>query len=329
MISRWSSPIATAILVGSFFGCGGSVAAARCRVEYEVKSVKEGSGRVVNFSGRLKKCKETFRLSHGERGWVEVRYPPSVQVETVERIARDYGLFFPLAEAVLGDKGYAEVLVYVIPVPEVPDSYRIRAVRRGNEWNSRHLAMLLFPAADPFNSSDYWSSLCTDMHEATHEYVQHILFGSAGAACPNPWVRWFVDGVSELISGLYSERYVPKEFRRKFTNLDSIASAFDEEIFRWRTSEETLKRVSRGDKRAATQEVNRYRAAYWLVRYIYEKDDGKSLRVLAEAFRAKQPVTREGLYGIFKEVLGMDGASLVGRAKQRFERERLSQEATW
>jgi hypothetical protein len=185
----------------------------------------------------------------------------------------------------------------------MPPSYRINATRKGTEWKFRHLAMLVVPRGET-DPETYWSQVGTSVHEMTHMYLDSLLSGYDS-------LRWLEDGTCNLLEALFLERHAPPAAVARFEKDSAISdlSSAEATIFDW--PEVEMPSVFEDHVR----EAERYSLAYRLVRSIYERDQGQSLRALLAAFRKSVPRNREQMEPHLQAVLHSSAAELLEQVR--------------
>jgi hypothetical protein len=116
---------------------------------------------------------------------------------------------------------------------------------------------------------------------------------------------------------MYLERHAPAAYAELERSLTiSNLTAVEGSVFAW----------PRIDPEAVpldlpVREADRYSLAYRLVRSIYDRDQGESLRALRAAFRRTFPRSAEQMEAQLRQVLGWSSAELLAGVKREIQEE--------
>jgi len=235
--------------------------------------VQRGTPPFVDLSDRLRRCPRTLERTN-ESGTVELCHSAELPPQVAEQVAADYEAFFDLAQSLLGAGEHVTLLARLLDFDVLPESYRYMAERRGDEWRTSWITVLLVPRSGGRSSDEYWTQIGHDIHEMTHAYM-----GDGKQSCTgrNPAVRWLDDGVAELVRERYLALHAPQMMSEWYDGRQRVIDGYPlgsaDRLFDWIQPE-----VDVATQEGAGWEASHYVASHRLVRYLHGIREGVPLR---------------------------------------------------
>lgn len=280
MILR-SAVVCLSAFLGAFGDAGAvtpeGAACRRARYETFGKYVQTSGSTQRDISRELKRASKSVSRNLGERGSVTLYYPPALDAASVETLTASLAALYEPGTSILGDVPRVDLIVYVVQLRRVPESFRIE-LRVPTTATRRYIGFLVLQsgaAPDP-------AEVAVFSHELMHEWLNIPHHGDSSVE--REYARWFIEGMCELAQSDYlrsSSALAFRLFEEQHTTAGVEAAAHGVRLAPWPSRQlEGLASLE-----AARYEWQRQALSFLVVRWIRDRLDVNALRQIVDRLR--------------------------------------------